>query len=224
MQQILNVITEATSQDLVTLEEMKMKLGIPDTNTTHDALLSELIENISDTIARMCNRTFAREQVEETFYQLNDGCSQRLYLSRWPLTLSDISSIGQSNGSGSVVDILPDNILNSPDGTWVLEEKTGTLYRRQDAGYWQGTVDVVYTGGYDLPDGAPPTLKFCVESLIREGYMSWIRDPSTFGVRLISHKESRIGYYGPNMFPTFGLPETWKGVNALLYKFIRHWV
>jgi hypothetical protein len=91
-------------------------------------------------------------------------------------------------------------------------------------GSWTGVIDVVYSGGYQLPDGAPGSLKFVCEALIREGYMSWIRNPALFGVRQIAHKESRIGYYGPNMFPTMGLPDTWKAFQSVLNKYIRHWV
>ena len=226
MQQILNVTVPATATppgspyDLVTLDEMKMKLMIDPSNTAFDGLLSELITNMSETIARMCNRVFIKEAVEETFYQLNDGdgTTQRLYLSRWPVKLADITAITQ-NG----VDILPNNVANSSAGQWVLEEITGTLYQPSDYGAWYGTVDVDYAGGY-APSEVPGTLKFCVESLLRENYMSWIRNPSLFGVRLISHKESHVGYYAPNMFPTAGVPATWTTVNALLAKYIRHWV
>ena len=220
MQQILNVLTPATATppagpyDLVSLDEMRMKLSIAPGDTSFDALLQELITNLSETIARMCNRVFAREQVDETFYQLDDGATRRLYLSRWPVVLADIESITWNGG-----DILTDSAAE-----WVLEEGTGTIYRLPGFGGWYGAVDVVYTGGYALPDSAPGTLKFCVEALIRESYMSWIRNPALFGVRLISHKESHLGYYGPNMFPTMGLPDTWKTVTQLLYKYSRHWV
>ena len=226
MQQILNVIVPATATppagayDLVTLAEMKMKLLIDPSNTTFDGLLTELITNMSETIATMCNRVFIKEDVEETFYQLNDGngTTQRLYLSRWPVKLSDITAI-TLNGA----DILPNNISNTTAGQWVLEETTGTIYQSSDFGAWYGCVDVDYAGGYD-PSEIPGTLKFCVEALIRESYMSWIRNPALFGVRLISHKESHIGYYGPNMFPTIGLPQTWTTINNLLAKYIRQWV
>ena len=226
MQQIINVITPSVTYDLVTLDEMKMKLLIPTTNTQWDALLQELIDNISDTIARMCNRVFAYEEVEETFYQLEDNCyTQRLYLSRWPVVLADIKTFTQDGTDitswlTSGGPILP----NGNGGACVLEQKTGTLYLPSDLGPWNGVIDLTYSGGYQLPDGAPGALKFCVEALIRESYMSWIRNPALFGVRQIAHKESRIGYYGPNMFPTMGIPETWKQVENLLYKFIRHWV
>jgi hypothetical protein len=234
MQQILNVTTPATATapagpyDLVSLEEMKMKFAIPDTNTQWDALIQELITNLSETIAKLCNRVFAFEEVDESFWQLEDASvvpTQRLYLSRWPVKLGDISSIS-CNGTDILPNLIsgPGSVPGSGQGYWILEEETGTLYMPNQFGSWLGTIDVQYGGGYELPDGAPGTLKFAVEALLRESYMSWIRSPGSYGVRLLTHKESRIGYYGPNMFPTLGLPATWTTVQLMLNKYIRHWV
>jgi Phage gp6-like head-tail connector protein len=223
MQQLLNVLTPSSTYDLVTLDEMKMKLGIPTTDTSKDALLSELITNLSDTIAKLCNRVFAYEGVDETFYQLNDEtnpATRRLYLSRWPVVLADITAITQTvDGSGVVTDLMP-----TANQNWFLEELTGTLYMRPDLGPWMSTVEVIYSGGYQVPDGVPGALKFCVEALLRESYMSWIRNPAMFGVRQLSHKESRIGYYAPTMFPVMGIPATWTTVESILKRFIRYWV
>ena len=228
MQQLLNVLTPSDTQDLVSLEDMKMKLLIQDSDTSKDGLLQELISNLSETIARMCNRVFAFEKVEETYYQLEDDprYTQRLYLSRWPVKLTDIVSLTQDgiDITSTIAPIPGDIIPVGVGGQCVLEQKTGTLYKPSSLGTWCGVIDVVYSGGYALPDGAPASLKFAVEALIRESYMSWIRNPALFGVRHISHKESRIGYYGPNMFPVTGLPETWKVVQSVLQKYIRQWV
>jgi gp6-like head-tail connector protein len=216
VQQILNVLTPSQTYDLVTLDEMKMKLNIPLTDTSKDALLQELITNASDTIARLCNRVFAFEEVNETFYQLEDGygaISRRLYLSRWPVAASDVTALTQDGT----------DILTEPTG-WILEESTGTLYFPPPSGVWGGVIDVTYSGGYPLPDGAPGSLKFAVEAALRESYMSWIRSPGTFGVRLIAHKDSRVSYYGPNMFPTMGLPATWTFIHEILKKYTRFWV
>jgi hypothetical protein len=228
MQQILNVLTPASTQDLVSLEEMKAKFFIPPTDTSKDVLLQELISNTSEQIAELCNRVFGYTEVEETFYQLEDGCfTQRLYLSQWPVVLADITGLTQDG-----VDIVPwlspipgaITSAGTPPPTCVLEQDTGTLYLPSFLGTWAGVIDVTYSGGYKLPDSAPNSLKFAAEAVIRESYTSWLRDPALFGVRQISHKESRIGYFGPNMFPTTGLPETWKTVQSVLNKFIRHWV
>ncbi|HEY2243469.1 MAG TPA: hypothetical protein VGH47_04495 [Xanthobacteraceae bacterium] len=212
MQQILNVITPSPTQDLVSLDDMKQKLFIASSDTTKDFLLQEIITNTSETIAKLCNRVFGYEEVDETFYQLEDGSSQRLYLSRWPVLLTDIKTFTQDGN----------DLLAAPN--WVLEQATGTIYLQSSLGSWYGVIDVDYSGGYQLPDGAPGSLKFATEALIREGYMSWIRSPASFGVRQISHKEARIGYFGPNLFPTTGLPATWQTVQSILNRYIRHWV
>jgi hypothetical protein len=218
MQQILNVLTAAPTQDLVSLTDMKQKLFIPDADTSKDFLLQEIITNTSETIAKLCNRVFGYESVDETFYQLEDGCSRRLYLSRWPVVKSDIETFTQ-DGSDLLALWGPPGV-----GEWVLEQETGTLYRPPPLGPWLGVIDVNYSGGYVLPDAAPGSLKFAVEALIREGYTAWLRSPASFGVRQISHKEARIGYYAPNMFPTTGVPSTWQSVTSILNKYIRHWV
>jgi hypothetical protein len=229
MQQILNVITPSATYDLVTLAEMKMKLMIDPSNTQWDALLEELITNISDIIAKICIRVFAYESVHETFYQLEDEygsapATRRLYLSRWPVVQNDITVITQDG-----VDISG----WFTTGACILESATGTLYLPPrynspsgPAGNpaWCGQIDVFYSGGYQLPDGAPGAVKFAVEGLLRESYASWIRNPAMYGLRQVSHKESRVSYYGPNMFPVLGQPETWKAVQQLLQRFIRQWV
>lgn len=213
MQQIINVITAADSQDLTTLDEMKAMLRIPPTDTLSDALLGQLITDISETVARMCNRIFGFEEVEETYFQLSDDASRRLYLTRWPVVLADIS-LFTSDGN---------DLLSAPE-EWVLEEATGTLYRRPDFGPWGGTIDVVYSGGYKLPDDAPGPLKFAAQALIREGHMSWLRNPALYGVRQTRHKESSQTYYPPNLVSTLGVSETWRGVQSILNKYVRLWV
>jgi hypothetical protein len=215
MQQILNVVTPATSYDLVSLDEMKMKLGIPPTDTSRDALLQELITNISSVAADKCCRhpaSLVYETVDEKFYQLEDGCSRRLFLSQWPVVRGDITSMTQDG-----VDLLTNT-------DWILEEKTGTLYMPPAADPWFGVIEITYSGGYKNPDEVPGSLKFVVEAVLRESYMAWIRNPSMFGVRQIAHKEARVGYYGPNMFPTIGLSQTWDTCKGILNKYIRHWV
>ena len=51
--------------DLVTLDELKLELGI--TGTTEDAALSARITRLSEQIAEYCDRIFALLDVEETF-------------------------------------------------------------------------------------------------------------------------------------------------------------
>jgi hypothetical protein len=228
MQQLLNVLTPAESYDLVSLDEMKAALQIPPTNTTNDELLQDLITNTSETIAKMCNRVFGYEEVDETFYQLEDEYSpwsdasmlpgglgtKRLYLSRWPVKLVDITALAQDG----------DDLLATNGTEWMLEEETGTLYRYPQFGPWYGVIDAEYSGGYLLPDDAPGPLKFAMKAVTRESYLAWTRNPQLYGVRQIGHKESRVGYYQPNLLGSMGTPDTWKNVQSILNKYVRFWV
>jgi hypothetical protein len=214
MQQILNVAVKASSYDLTTLAEMKSMLMIASADTSHDALLTQLITDISETIATMCNRVFGYEEVNELFSQLSDGTSQRLYLSRWPVVFGDIKTF-TSDGADQLVDYKV---------TWILEEDSGTLYMDPQYGQWDGVILVDYSGGYKLPTDAPGSLKFAAQAIIRESYMGWIRNPALYGMRQISHKESRIAYYQPNLLTSMGSPESWKNVQSILDKYIRQWV
>jgi len=225
MQQLLHVITPPTTNDLVSLDDMKLKLMLQPTDTSKDALVGELITNMSAVVGRLCNRVFGYREVEETFYQLNDQNSpqpatRRLYLSQWPVKAADIQSMTHTvDGSGVIDDLLP-----GLGETWFLEETTGTLYQRPDLGPWFDTIDVTYSGGYDLPTEAPPDLVYAVEAVIREQYYVAIRNPTLFGVRQLSHKESRVGFYPPTMYSTAGLPQTWTTLQSVLFHYARHWV
>ena len=216
MQQILNVITPADTYDLVGLDEMKQMLMIPAGDTSKDSMLTAIIGSVSETLAKMCNRVFGYEKVVETFYQLEDGSSRRLYLSRWPVQLTDVVSI-MRNGV--------DDVLNDENLSFVLEQETGTLYRSPSGGIWYGVIEVVYSGGYKLPDAAPGSLKFALAGVIRESYMAWIRNPSLYGIRQLGHKEARVSYYEPGQMGTLGSPATWQAVQSVVdSKFTRFWV
>ena len=95
----VKVITPADSYALLTLDELKLAFGIPLTDTTRDAQLQAMIDGYSDVIATMCNRTFAKEKVEETWrgdpppYE-----NYRIFLTHYPVADADIASV-TANGA-----------------------------------------------------------------------------------------------------------------------------
>jgi hypothetical protein len=217
-QQILNAIQEWSTQDLLTLEEMKVQLRIPDTDTSKDDALMFIIDSASAQIAAMVNRVFGYAKVHETFYDITG--SQRLYFSRWPVKKSEIESMTLEGA-----DVLPAT-------DWVIEEKTGTLYAPPSLGRagWGGDLDVVYYGGYKLPEEAPDDLKRAVSVAARDDYYQYLKGGALSGVRMISHKSARIQYY-----PQGGQTDTrgggqatagptWNAINAVLRPYFRHWV
>lgn len=175
---IIKVLTPADTFDLLSLEELKLALGIPATDTTHDEQLGVLITRYSDLIATTCNRVFAKEEVRETWRCLG---SRRVFLSHWPALESDIASVESPRGA----------ILDP--ASYEFEEKSGKLELFASR---SEPVVITYTGGYDLPDDAPPTLKQVCELLIREE-QAYLARLGVSGVRSIAHKEARVQFYDP---------------------------
>lgn len=207
----VKVIEEATSRDLATLAEMKVMLGIPASNTTEDALLSVWITQYSDVIAVMCNRVFAKEKVEETWrgdlppYDTQNG---RVFLTHYPVKDNDIESVTAPDGS--------------PINGYEIENRSGKL---QLFTRWSEPIRITYTGGYILPDEAPPALKQALAIMVSAARVAQTRE-LTSGMRSISHRESRVQFFDANaaMAKQGGsgpLSMAGETVSALLYHYIR---
>lgn len=178
MQSSLTVITPAKSVSLVSLYEAKLALNITSSSELIDDQLEMLIEWSSAEIAAMCNRTFARETVTETFHYA-DSYHNRLFLSRWPVT--EITAVDEDGTA-----------LISSDYT--LDSSSGLIRRSDDV--WGTPLSVTYTGGYDLPNESPMALRQAALLMTREGYFAMSRGDAS--IRMISHKESRVIYFDPN--------------------------
>jgi hypothetical protein len=207
---ILKVLTPATSYDLLTLAELKVMLGIASTDTSEDAQLQTYITEYSDIIAVMCNRVFAYEEMLETVRCLQPS---RYYVSHWPVIESDITSI--ETPRGSVVD----------PSTYEIEEKSGKI-EFITSGQSEPIV-VTYSGGYVLPDDAPPALKNACVMCIREARNYAMRQ-AVSGIRSISHKEARVMYYDINAAlgkkVTTPMDFVQSVVDTTLYHYMRLWV
>jgi hypothetical protein len=212
MQSTIVVVAPATSIDLITLDELKRAINI--SGTTQDAMLSDIITRISADIAALCNnRVFGYESVIETFTEISTN-PQRLFLARYPVKPDDIISItsgGQSLTPGS-------NGL-------LLDSMWGKL--TWQGGTFSDQAIIAYSGGFHLPEEAPPALKQAVVLLGREAYYASIRGDQN--VRMIGHKESRIIYFDPNVLArgalsgggSGGSPAT-RAATAILTHFTRY--
>src|SRR6516225_3199287 len=154
----VQVITPATSFDLMTLSEAKSMLGIPLSDTSDDLQLQLFIDINSATVARLCNRTFAREEVSESWRDLN--CGHRVFLSHWPVHLIDIESV--ESPRGTVLDPSQWELEEASGKVSVFADPTGTI---NSLGAFLEPVVVKYWGGYNLPDQAPLPLKQAVTLL-----------------------------------------------------------
>lgn len=209
----VKVLEPADSYALLTLEELKMILGLPETDTSEDDQLNMWIDQYSDVVATMCNRVFAKETVAETWR--GDSMpfdSPRLFLTHYPVADADIATVKSPRGS------IIDRYL------YEIENGSGKL---RIEGAWAEPVTVTYTGGYDLPDEAPEALKTAVGLLIQAARIQ-MRLNATSGIKSISHRESRVMFFDVQQMtgvsgagPLGAAADT---VNALLYKYMRFYV
>ena len=182
---------EPFEKDLVTLEELKLELGI--TGTTEDAALQTRITRLSQQIAEYCDRILALIEVEETFQFNGNGrlcpCSGPhpipLVLMQYPVT--EITSLTRDGAAIT-------------EDQYDINTESGLLWPR--SGLWGGRIVAQYSGGYDLPDGAPATLQSAVIEAVRQRRAFSGRDPS---VREVSHDITRVGYFSEPLNSTRGL-------------------
>ena len=207
MESSIEILEEAESHALMTLEEAKVLLNV--NSTGYDAMIQMLIDINSSVIETLIGRTLARERVIDTIYGVD---SSRIYLSHFPVKAEDIESV--YSGGYLVTDYL-------------LEEATGKISTPGAA--WLDPVEVKYTGGFDLPTGAPDALKRVSMLMLQDKFTATgtVRES---GVRMISHKEARVMYYdqsgggksGSSTGGTVGANQ--RAIDALLMRFTRLWV
>lgn len=209
---IIKVLVPATEFSLLTLAEAKlMMLNIPGGVPPTDEQLQQLINQYSAMVATLCNRTFAKETVRETWRDFEppyNTASLRLFLSHWPVKAADLTSIEAPRGS--VLD----------PSAYELEEKPGKVELFNGA--CSEPVVVTYSGGYTLPDEAPNDLKQAVGLLIRQYRQMAIIGS---GLRTIAHKESRVQYFSPKdmmaVQPTTGGGSVANALDSLLSHYRR---
>lgn len=208
MQSSLTVVTPATNLSLVSLYEAKIALGFANsTDTALDEQLEMFIEWSSAEIAALCNRTFARETVIETFSAL--GAHNRIYLSRYPIkTITAVDEDGDA--------------LATP-ADYTIDLNNGLITRADTA--WSTPVSFSYTGGYELPNAAPKALRQAALLMTREAYFAASRGDAS--IRQISHKDSRVTYFDPNAKSASSGSDSSparKAVGTLLQHFTRFYV
>jgi hypothetical protein len=216
----VKVITKATNYALLTLDEAKVMLQIASGDVSKDAYLQMLIDQNSDTIATMCNRTFAYEEVLETWRCVGPVCcpdgSCRIYLTHYPVKEDEILSV--ESPVGALLDV----------STYEIEEASGKLTIFSSTGC-ESEIVVHYWGGYNLPDDAPDALKQAASIAVRTSQTE-AEQATVAGVRMIAHKDSRIMYHSPSQMQSKSSGGGSAGtaqqtaVKNLLFHYTRMWV
>jgi hypothetical protein len=207
---IVNVITPSQTYDLLTLDELKLSMGISLTDTSQDEVLAQYITRYSDVVATTCNRVFAYEEVAEiwrcTNVDMTNGM-KRLFVTHYPIDPD--ATLTLESPTGSPLD----------PSTYAIEAKSGKVELLQT---WAEPITITYSGGYVLPQECPPALKQATELMIREGQALAQRFLNS-GIRSISHKEARVMFFDPLslLMKAQGLGFATTAANALLMHYVR---
>jgi hypothetical protein len=135
---MLTVVTPATTYRLTTVERAKIQLGFPD---SQDDLVDQLIDHVSEAIARYCNRVLAREEVLETLRSPRSP----IMLRRYPVV-----SVEAITPYGGTALLTTQYEYDSESG--ILRRLSGSC----EIPWYCGVIEIEYTAGYLMPgeDGA----------------------------------------------------------------------
>lgn len=177
------VVTPASEQDLLTLEECKLMLNINLADTSRDAQLELQISTASAVVADMCNRKpelgFGKTTVIEEWREMVNG---RVQVMHWPIDQDDPITVS-ANGNPYI-----------EGDHYRVDFNSGKI---SVVGTWPEPVIVEYTGGYVLPDEAPLPLKRACALIVQEDRIK-NQQASVAGMRQIKHKEAQVSFYDPN--------------------------
>jgi len=180
---IIKILVPATNFDLLTLDEAKTLLGIVTSTPQEDEQLQMMISVQSEIVAEYCNRTFAYEEVQETWRSDLTISANRIFLSHWPVKQADLTIVAAPRGT--VLD---------PTTDYELEEISGKV---EMLASMAEPIEITYSGGYLLPDDAPLALKQAAIMLMRQERMMMMQ-AQTAGIRSISHRDARVMFFDPN--------------------------
>jgi hypothetical protein len=189
MRSTITVVTPSTTQDLTTVDTVKLELGV--TDTASDDLILTLIHQASNIIAVHCNRIFGLEEVVETYWP------ERLYWSErtdtFLLKRTPVDAISNVTLDGTVL----------PPSEYRVDNDSGLLYRLDGSSWpwcwWSFSRQVVieYSGGYNLLGTLPYALERAAISLVKQYWSSVERDPALRAIDV----------------PGLGRQEFWVGAN-----------
>lgn len=179
--EIIGAPTDSAGPDLISLEDLKLALGIAETDTSEDAALAAAITFQSRIIAEYCDRIFGLVEVMETFrFDRNEVLLARQALTLWQYPVVEIMEVSAAGATGDGYEFDP------PSGRlWSVD------------GCWSGELIVTYTGGYDLPENAPARLQRAVIDAVNAGRIAAASGASTRdpAIREVQHGDTRVSYF-----------------------------
>ena len=135
---------------LATLAQIKASLGIPDSDTTYDAFLTEQIEILSFAIEDYCQRKFLTADYIQTFYREDIRLMRKIQLYHYPA--SEIESV-EVDG------------VERDEATFRLHKPSASVIALDGTNFCADEVVVTFTAGYDE---CPPPIYSALVSLVSD--------------------------------------------------------
>jgi hypothetical protein len=156
------------TQDLTTVDSVKLDLGLDPLDTSQDAWIVAQIRQASNSIASMCNRMFGEETISN-YFNVQWCYHGSLQLSRVPVT--EILSVDQGG-----------TLLQATQ--YQVDEESGLLWSVSPGnipwhGNWiGGAVRVQFKAGYVLLATLPYDLERAANLMIKSAFYAKTRDPT----------------------------------------------
>lgn len=180
MHRTFTIQEPAESEDLSTLEAVKVAVRVAQDDTSKDELLIGHLATASELVADYCRRHFGRATVRETFiFGPNDKPVESLVLRMSPI--DTVTSVLEGTSETSLVEDT-DFFL---DGDGVLAPSMLTRGTTTGAKCWGcSRVIVDYIGGFALLDGLPYTLEQACLRTVSSLYHSRGADPNVRSIQV----------------------------------------
>lgn len=178
---MLEIVVPATSDDLVSLNEVKGYLGV--TGNAQDPWLVQQISAVTQAVEGYLRRTLRPETVEETFWNVKST----LVLSRWPIvSVVSVTEAGQALTAGT---------------DFRAEVRTGMLFRFSSGERcdWAPNTVVRYSAGYVA---VPALVKEACYLAVKAAQEGLEREAGVKSERL--EGAASMSYFGPD---GSGLPQ-----------------
>lgn len=176
----------------ITLEELKIELGISFDTDKYDSFLNRKISSVTNSIKRYCQRDF--ESAERT--QTVNFPKNFIYLDEFPVS--------------SVASVVVDGVTLE-SSQYLADSESGLLYLLDESGYQKDWKDysgppkqvvITYTAGYS---SIPDEIKDIVFSLCTSAFMKIGGDPTKDVKMEAIHNSVTVSYFDSGYIdPEFG--------------------
>jgi hypothetical protein len=206
---ISRIITPATDQGLITLDDAKVRLGIDPGDTSQDDKITAMIATVSQRISNYCDRLFPQQVYRDQFRGVALDWQKPLHCRQFPVATDDTTG-------DPMLTVTVEGAVLDPSA-YDVSLNDGALYLIN--GVWSGLIVLDYTAGYQP---IPADLQAVAGDWLQERNLSADRDPS---IRSETVSDATTVVYGgtsgsSGADSSYAMPPSWVCESLIYY---RHW-